>query len=151
MKSNRGFSLIELMIALVAGLLVSGAAVLFLMSSMRSNGEYVQSVRLTDFHVATIGSKFKVEIDGETVRGIPPLPPMPVWPWKLGGADGGTLHVSWTLIRALMRSGERSEAALTQLLESGDPQIREAAVRGLAGRSSFNPWPWPWPRPRPIP
>jgi HEAT repeat protein len=55
------------------------------------------------------------------------------------------------LIRALMRSGERSEAALTQLLESGDPQIREAAVRGLAGRSSFNPWPWPWPRPRPIP
>jgi len=48
MKSNRGFSLVELMIALVAGLLVSGAAILFLMSSFRSNGEYVQSVRLTE-------------------------------------------------------------------------------------------------------
>jgi HEAT repeat protein len=55
------------------------------------------------------------------------------------------------LIRALMKSGERSEAALTDLLNSSDPQVREAAVRGLAGRNSFDPWPWPWPRPRPFP
>jgi HEAT repeat protein len=55
------------------------------------------------------------------------------------------------LIRALMKSGERSEAALTDLLTSSDPQIREAAVRGLAGRNAFDPWPWPWPRPRPFP
>jgi HEAT repeat protein len=60
-------------------------------------------------------------------------------------------HVRRALIRALMKSGERSEATLTQLLSSGDPQIREAAVRGLAGRNSFDPWPWPWPRPRPFP
>lgn len=45
---SRGFSLIELMITLVAGLIVSGAALAFLMSSMRSNGEYVQSTRLTE-------------------------------------------------------------------------------------------------------
>jgi len=43
----RGFSLVELMIALAAGLIVSGAAVAFLMSSFRSNGEYVISTRLT--------------------------------------------------------------------------------------------------------
>jgi HEAT repeat protein len=55
------------------------------------------------------------------------------------------------LIRALMRSGERSEEALSQLLSSSDPQVREAAVRGLAGRQAFDPWPWPWPRPRPFP
>jgi HEAT repeat protein len=60
-------------------------------------------------------------------------------------------RVRRALIRALMKSGERSEATLTQLLSSGDPQIREAAVRGLAGRNSFDPWPWPWPRPRPFP
>jgi prepilin-type N-terminal cleavage/methylation domain-containing protein len=48
LKSNRGFSLAEMMVALVAGLLVSGAALAFLMSTMRSNGEYVQSVRLTE-------------------------------------------------------------------------------------------------------
>jgi HEAT repeat protein len=59
--------------------------------------------------------------------------------------------VNRALIRALLKSGERSEAALTELIESKDPRVREAAVRGLAGRSSFNPWPWPWPRPRPSP
>ena len=55
------------------------------------------------------------------------------------------------LIRAMMKSGERSEATLTELLRSSDPQVREAAVRGLAGSHSFDPWPWPWPRPRPFP
>jgi HEAT repeat protein len=55
------------------------------------------------------------------------------------------------LIRALMKSGGRSEADLTDLLNSSDPQVREAAVRGLAGRNAFDPWPWPWPRPRPFP
>jgi HEAT repeat protein len=60
-------------------------------------------------------------------------------------------EVNRALIRALLKSGERSEAALTQLIDSKDPRVREAAVRGLAGRSSFNPWPWPQPRPRPFP
>ncbi len=57
---------------------------------------------VTDFHVATIGSKFQVEIDGETIRGIPPLPPMPVWPWRLAGANGGEFVLSFALIRELM-------------------------------------------------
>jgi prepilin-type N-terminal cleavage/methylation domain-containing protein len=46
-RKHAGFSLVELMVALVAGLLVSGAAVAFLLSSMKSNGEYVVSTRLT--------------------------------------------------------------------------------------------------------
>ena len=46
-RAQSGFSLVELMIALVAGLLVSGATVAFLLSSMKSNGEYVTSTRLT--------------------------------------------------------------------------------------------------------
>jgi len=54
-------------------------------------------------------------------------------------------------VRALLKSGGRSEGALTELLQSPDPQVREAAVRGLAGRNAYNPWPWPWPRPRPMP
>jgi HEAT repeat protein len=54
-------------------------------------------------------------------------------------------------IRALLESGGRSEAMLTDLLRSSDPTVRDAAVRGLAGSHSFNPWPWPWPRPRPSP
>src|SRR4051812_24355507 len=60
-------------------------------------------------------------------------------------------RVRRALIRALMKSGEASEETLTQLLSSSDPAIREAAVRGLAGARSSDPWPWPWPRPRPFP
>ena len=30
---------------------------------------------------------------------------------------------------------------MTELLESGDPAVREAVIRGLAGRSVTNPWP----------
>lgn len=44
---NSGFSLVEMMVALAAGLIVSGAVIAFLLSSMKSNGEYVQSTRLT--------------------------------------------------------------------------------------------------------
>lgn len=46
-KPSRGFSLIELMVALVAGLIVSYAVLAFTMSSMKSNAEYVQSTKLT--------------------------------------------------------------------------------------------------------
>ena len=42
-----GFTLVEMMVALVAGLIVSAALVAFMLSSMKSNGEYVQSTRLT--------------------------------------------------------------------------------------------------------
>ena len=42
-----GFSLVELMVALVAGLLVSTAVIAFALASMKTNGEYVQSTRLT--------------------------------------------------------------------------------------------------------
>ena len=54
-------------------------------------------------------------------------------------------------LRALVETGERSESMMTELLESSDPAVREAAIRGLAGRSVTNPWPWPQPRPRPFP
>ncbi|MBZ0234710.1 MAG: C4-dicarboxylic acid transporter DauA [Deltaproteobacteria bacterium] len=57
---------------------------------------------VTDFHAATIGSKFHVVIDGQTIDGIPPLPPMPVWPWELGGAHGAEFALSWAVIRDLM-------------------------------------------------
>ena len=60
-------------------------------------------------------------------------------------------RVRRALIRALMKSGESSQETLTQLLSSSDPTVREAAVRGIAGARSFDPWPWPWPRPRPFP
>jgi HEAT repeat protein len=59
-------------------------------------------------------------------------------------------EVRRAVVRALIHSGERSER-LTELLESKDPRVREAAIRGIAGRSSVDVWPWPEPRPRPFP
>ena len=44
---NRGFSLVELMVGMVAGLIVSYAVIAFVMSSIKTNGEYVQSTKLT--------------------------------------------------------------------------------------------------------
>ena len=54
-------------------------------------------------------------------------------------------------LRALVRSGERSEEFFRDLLRSEDPDVRAEAVRGMAGRGHSNPWPWPMPRPRPFP
>lgn len=53
-------------------------------------------------------------------------------------------------LRAILKSGERSEQFFKELLTSDDEEVREAAVRGMAGRG-MNPWPWPMPRPRPFP
>jgi prepilin-type N-terminal cleavage/methylation domain-containing protein len=42
----KGFSLVELMVALVAGLIVVGAVLAFTVSSVRANSEYIKSTRL---------------------------------------------------------------------------------------------------------
>ena len=41
-----GFSLVELMISIVASIIVTGAAVAFTVSSLKANGDYVSSTRL---------------------------------------------------------------------------------------------------------
>jgi prepilin peptidase dependent protein B len=43
----RGFSLVELMISLIAGLILVGAVLAFTVSSVRSNAEFVSATRLT--------------------------------------------------------------------------------------------------------
>ena len=47
MKLSQGFSLVELMVSLVAGLIVIGAVGAFTVSSLQSNAEYIQATRLT--------------------------------------------------------------------------------------------------------
>lgn len=46
-KTSAGFSLIELMVALVAGLIVVGAVLSFTLSSLQANTEFVTTTRLT--------------------------------------------------------------------------------------------------------
>lgn len=50
-----GFSLIELMIALAAGLVVVGAVLAFTLSSLRSNADYIGATRLTQELRTTLG------------------------------------------------------------------------------------------------
>ncbi len=57
---------------------------------------------LADIPVATIGSRFSYELNGETLPGIPPLPPHWVLPWTLPGADGQPLAVNFNLLRELL-------------------------------------------------
>lgn len=47
MKAAAGFSLVELMIALVAGMIVVAAVLAFTVTSVRANSEYVSATRLT--------------------------------------------------------------------------------------------------------
>lgn len=46
-RNMQGFSLVELMVALVAGLIVVGAVLAFALSSVRANSDYISSTRLT--------------------------------------------------------------------------------------------------------
>jgi len=54
------------------------------------------------FEVATIASRFHYEIGGVLHGGIPQLPPAPILPWNLPGADGAPLVVSFDLFRQLL-------------------------------------------------
>ena len=46
---------------------------------------------LPAFDVATIGSRFQAEVDGQVVRGIPQVPPLPTLPWGSGGLTLGAI------------------------------------------------------------
>ncbi|HRC87212.1 MAG TPA: C4-dicarboxylic acid transporter DauA, partial [Thermoanaerobaculia bacterium] len=57
---------------------------------------------LSGFSVETIESRFSYELGGETLRGIPRLPPLLHWPWTFPGADGAPLVLSLELVRELI-------------------------------------------------
>lgn len=80
------------------------------------------------FQLATIGSRFEYELDGMFGQGIPPLPPMPVLPWELPGADGRPLELSLDLVESLI--GPAFAIAILGAIES---LLCAVVVDGLAG------------------
>lgn len=68
------------------------------------------------FEVATIGSRFSYVLNGETLAGIPPLPPQPLLPWHLPGADGTPIQLSFEVVRHLI--GPAFAIAMLGALES---------------------------------
>ncbi len=53
------------------------------------------------FRAATIAQSFDFAFGNETISGIPPLPPLPAWPWHRGGVH---VAIDFALIRALLPS-----------------------------------------------
>jgi SulP family sulfate permease len=56
------------------------------------------------FAVDTVGTRFQSVVGGEVVAGIPPLPPVPAWPWSQPGPGGAALAVDFGLLRSLLPS-----------------------------------------------
>lgn len=59
---------------------------------------------LTDFSIATIGSRFHYQVQGLSGSGIPPILPVFAWPWNLPDAQGQPIGLSFELIRQLLPS-----------------------------------------------
>jgi len=90
---------------------------------------YLLSLGLSDFSVATIGSRFSYSLDGLSGSGIPPLLPQFEWPWNLPGADGTPLGLSFELIRQLL------PAALTiAILGSLESLLCAVVADGMSGK-----------------
>ncbi|MCI5163929.1 MAG: C4-dicarboxylic acid transporter DauA, partial [Candidatus Electrothrix sp. AX5] len=80
---------------------VPGHLVALLLGSLAA---WLLSRAVSDFSVATIGSRFHFEIKGVIGNGIPPILPSFEWPWNLPGADGNPIGLSFNLVRLLFPS-----------------------------------------------
>jgi sulfate permease, SulP family len=56
------------------------------------------------FQVDTIGSRFVSTVGGHAVSGIPPRPPLPVWPWAMPGPGGAPFVLDFATLQALLPS-----------------------------------------------
>lgn len=57
---------------------------------------------VSDFHVATIGSRFSYNLDGTEGHGIPQSPPSFMWPWQYPDASGRPVGFSFAMFQELM-------------------------------------------------
>src|SRR5437868_14606847 len=80
------------------------------------------------FDVATIGSRFHAVVDGETVAGIPRLPPLPVRPWEVVMPGGAPLPLELATLRALFPS-----AIAIALLGAIESLLSAVVADGMAG------------------
>ncbi|HVK87647.1 MAG TPA: SulP family inorganic anion transporter [Kofleriaceae bacterium] len=77
------------------------------------------------FHVATIASELSASIDGEIVRGVTPLPPLPVVPWHV---DSAGRALDYQMIRELL-----PPAFAIAMLGAMESLMSATAADGMAG------------------
>lgn len=80
------------------------------------------------FSVATIGSRFSYVAGGETLPGIPSLPPTPLLPWTLPGPDGAAFTLDLTTLKALLPS-----AFAIAMLGAIESLLSAVVADGMAG------------------
>lgn len=90
---------------------------------------WVLSLYISDFSVATIGSRFSFEMNGLTGGGIPPMLPSFAWPWQLPGADGAPIGLSFELVRQLLPS-----AITIAILGSLESLLCAVVADGMSGK-----------------
>lgn len=87
-----------------------------------------------DFSVATIGNRFTYLDNGVVRQGIPALPPLPLLPWNLPGANGEPFVLSLSLLRELLPS-----AFTVAMLGAIESLLCAVVADGLAGGSRHKP------------
>ncbi|MBJ7537661.1 C4-dicarboxylic acid transporter DauA [Marinomonas transparens] len=84
---------------------------------------------ISDFSVATIGSRFSFDINGLTGNGIPSVLPTFDWPWNLPGTDGTAIGISFELVRLLLPS-----AITIAILGSLESLLCAVVADGMSGK-----------------
>ncbi len=84
---------------------------------------------LPEFDIATIGDRFSYDTGHGTGQGIPPVAPAFAWPWRLPGADGAPLQLSFGLFRDLL--GPAFAIAMLGAIES---LLCAVVADGMTGR-----------------
>lgn len=105
---------------------VPGHLVALLIGSISA---WILSHFLTNFSVATIGSRFSFEVNGISGNGIPPIIPTFEWPWNFPGANGAPIGLSFELVRELL------PAAITiAILGSLESLLCAVVADGMSGK-----------------
>ena len=105
---------------------VPGHLVALLVGSISA---WMISYFLSEFSVATIGTRFSYEVNSISGYGIPPILPAFEWPWNLPGADGSPIGLSFELVRELL------PAAITiAILGSLESLLCAVVADGMSGK-----------------
>lgn len=90
---------------------------------------WLLSLFVSDFSVATIGSRFTFEINGVLGHGVPSILPSFEWPWKLPAADGRPIGLNFELVRELLPS-----AITIAILGSLESLLCAVVADGMSGK-----------------